>query len=1022
MSRRRYLPLMVMLAAVGSAAHGAALPADHAEKMTRGLDIFRREVAPLLRDQCVKCHGGEKIKADFDLATREGLLQGGENGPAVEPFNAKASGLMKLIRHEAEPAMPEKKPKLSDAAIARVAEWIDLGAPYDEPLVAGKTPPRDKSVVSDTDRQWWSFQPLSGVTPPAPAPHPVDAFLAKAGEVKQLGLNPPADPRTLIRRAYLDLTGLPPAPAEVDAFAANPSPATWDAIVGRLLDSPAYGERWARHWLDVARFAESSGFEHDYDRPHAYHYRDFIIKALNRDMPFDQFARWQLAGDEFAPGDPLALMATGFLGAGVFPTQITANEVERTRYDALDDMLSTAGSAFLGLSVGCARCHDHKFDPIPTADYYRLLSTFTTTVRSNIPVAVQPEDGGAALARWQKEGETLAAEAAAAESTLRPAFEEWLAHGDPRPAASAWSLLEPAGLKSQAKATFQALGDGSYLVEGPNGKRDTYTITTPVAGKALTALRLEALAHPSMSRSGPGRAGNGNFALSKITVGMTAGKGPPVDVKIARALAGHQQNAGSLSVASSLDEDPNSGWAVDGQIGRDHAAVFVFDQPLTPPPGAVLTIKLAFSVNDRHNIGRLRLALTSAANPALEGGALSGPVATALQRARAGAPLTEAERTLLFGWWKPQQKSWQTVSAKLTAHQSRQPDHKSTVLVCAEGYPPLVMHSQGAPFFEETHLLKRGDTNQKQAVAAPGFLQVLMRGADEKRWQWTPPAGAPYSGRRHRLADWLTDVPHGAGALLARVAVNRLWQHHFGRGLVATPNDFGRTGTLPSHPELLDWLAGELIREGWRLKPIHRLLMTSAAYQQAAKSDAAKVFADPDNVLFLRRNPQRLEAEAVRDSALAVSGVLDRTQFGAGTLDENSPRRSIYFTVKRSRLVNSMVVFDAPEPLASQGSRSVTTVAPQALLLMNSPQARRWALAFAKRVQAETASASPAALVTRAYQLALGRAPRDAESASALEFLTSGAADYQGKPDAATLALADFCQAVLALNEFIYVN
>lgn len=344
-------------------------------------------------------------------------------------------------------------------------------------------------------------------------------------------------------------------------------------------------------------------------------------------------------------------------------------------------------------------------------------------------------------------------------------------------------------------------------------------------------------------------------------------------------------------------------------------------------------------------------------------------------------------------------------------------------MVCAEGYTPIVMHSQGPPFLEQTHILKRGDVNQKSEVATQSFLQALMRG-DPQRWQWQPPPGAQFTGRRRSLANWLTDVDQGGGALLARVAVNRLWQHHFGRGLVATPNDFGRTGAQPSNPELLDWLAGELIRNGWHLKPIHRLIMTSAAYQQSAAGNPAKVAADPENAMFFRRTPQRLEAEAVRDSALAVSGLIDRTMYGAGTLDENSKRRSIYFTVKRSKLVNSMVVFDAPEPLASQGNRPTTTVAPQALLIMNSPQARQWAVAFARRVESEAKSADASDLVDRAYLLALGRLPQAPESRAAVGFISKGAARYEsvGKQGPRSLALADFCQAVLALNEFVYVN
>ena len=999
------------------------LPPDHAERMTKGLEMFRTEVSAILKEHCLNCHGGEKTKGDFDLVTRESLLRGGSEGPAIKPFSASESPLLKMLRHEADPHMPSKKPKLPDDVIAKISSWIDHGAPYEAPLIAGKTGARDKSVVTDEDRKWWAFQPLKKVTPPGRG-NPVDAFLSAKGAEKKLQFAPAADKRTLIRRATLDLTGLPPTPEEVDAFLADKSSAAWEKVVNRLLDSPRYGERWARHWLDVARFAESSGFEHDYDRPNAYHYRDFVIKALNSDLPFDQFARWQIAGDEIDPDNPLAMMATGFLGAGVFPTQITANEVERTRYDALDDMLATTGSAFLGLSVGCARCHDHKFDPIPTADYYRLLSTFTTTVRSNVDLVLDPAADAKAKGDFETESARLAAELTEFEQTsLRARFETWLAAGPKELAAAKWTLPDVTGIVSKGGATFSKLEDGSWLAGGTNPADDSYTVTATTTQRRLTGLKVEALTHESFKAKGPGRADNGNFALSTIRVtAEPLGGGPAREVKLVAAEATHQQNAASLSVASSIDENPASGWAVDaGGIGKDQAAAFTFAEPVDFDGGAKLMVTMVFAVNTRHSIGRPRFSVISDVPPKLDKDSLPEAIAALLPKLTSLSP---AEATAVFDWWKQRDAAWKERNGKLAEHAKKAPKPGRPVMVCAEGYAPIVMHSQGAAFFNETHILKRGDTNQKQSVAPQGFLQVLMRGADEARWTWTPPAGAQYSGRRRSLANWMTDADQGAGALMARVAVNRLWQHHFGRGLVATPNDFGHTGVPPSNVELLDFLAGELIRNGWRLKPIHRLIMTSAAYRQSAACDAAKLAADPDNALFLRRTPQRLEAEAVRDSALAVAGVLDRTMFGAGTLDEASRRRSVYFTVKRSQLVTSMVVFDAPEPLTSQGFRPTTTVAPQALLLMNSPQARTWALAFARRVEGEVKSDDPTLLTARAYALALGRAPRAAETQDAVSFIASGAAAYttEGKPAPRTLALADFCQAVLALNEFIYVN
>lgn len=991
------------------------MPADHAERMARGEELFRREIAPLLREHCVECHGGEKTKADFDLVTRDGLLRGGKDGEAVRPFDASGSRLLKLVRHEETPEMPNKKPKLPASVADLLAKWIDLGAPYSEPLIAGRTPPRDRSRVSTEDRNWWAFRPLATVSPPSLSAHPVDAFLLHAASKKNLSFNPPVAPRKLIRRLYFDLLGLPPAPEEVERFVSSGEtdrPQATRTLIRDLLNNPAYGERWARHWLDVARFAESSGFEHDYDRPYAYYFRDFVIRALNADMPFDQFARWQIAGDEFAPDNSEALMATGFLGAGVFPTQITANEVERTRYDALDDMLSTTGSAFLGLTVGCARCHDHKFDPIPSQDYYQMLSTFTTTVRSVVELPQEPEVLAAAQAKFEAERGRLRRDLDDYESgTLRRAFEKWLSKESAETISAAWVVPEISEIGSTAGAIFKHLEDDSWLATGPNGDHDTYTFTMTTASPRITGVKLEAMADASMKSRGPGRAENGNFGLSRIRVKaapLAGGSARDVGLKSPRAT--FEQNLKSLSVAGSLDDDPHTGWAVDGGgIGKDQAATFTFADAVEFPGGTVLTVTLEFAVNTKHNLGRLRISLATQPEPQLVGIVVPRSIAALFAELNSEAALGEDGREVLYTWWRKNDPGWRERTARIAQQAGTAPKTTRPVMICAEGFPPVVMHSQGAVFLPETHQLRRGDVNQKNGLAEPGVLQVLNRAENTNRWRWSPPKDAKYSGRRRSLANWLTDVDQGAGALMARVTVNRLWQHHFGRGLVNTPNDFGRTGSMPSNPELLDWLAGELIRQGWRLKPMHELLLTSAAYQQNTAPDTMKTSLDPDNALFVRRVPQRLEAEAVRDALLAVSGRLDRTLYGPGTLDENSRRRSIYFTIKRSQLVNSMVAFDAPEPLTSQGSRPATTVAPQALLLMNSPQARDWASALAKRVQTEAPTTETTAQLNRVFALVLGRQPTSRELHEAVDFLKSATLD-------------DFCQTMLALNEFIYVD
>jgi len=782
--------------------------------------------------------------------------------------------------------------------------------------------------------------------------------------------------------------------------------------------------RWARHWLDVARFAESHGFEQDYDRQYAYHFRDFVIKALNQDMPFRQFVRWQIAGDEIAPEEPLAMMATGFLGAGVFPTQITKNEVERTRYDALDDMASTTSVAFLGLTVGCARCHDHKFDPIPQADYYRMLSTFTTAVRSNIdldldPIATQRDKEK----HQQKLAPLIAAVQLYEEQELPERFAAWEATQSEEPSAEDWVITPPASYRSEGGATLTPQADGSLLASGKNPDFDTYVVTFDTKLKQIHGLRIEALSHPSFVRGGPGRAGNGNIALTnlEVTAIPLGGEQKPEVLKLKNPKATFEQPG--LAVANTIDTDKRSGWAVDPQFGKDHAAVYEIETPVAFEQGAQLTFTFEFKNNKQHNIGRLRIAVTAAPPPIeVKLGGLSQAIAEAL-----GTPVEKRsadQRAALLTWFAPRDPGWAALQAAVTKEQQAAPKgHKTKVMVVSEGVKPIRHHTQGADFFAETHFLKRGDTDQKLTVAPQGFLQVLT-GVEEGATHWltTPPEGVKTSYRRQGLADWITDTDQGAGQLLARVIVNRLWQHHFGEGIVATPNDFGYQGERPSHPELLDHLARQLIADGWRLKPMHRRMMLTAAYMQSSEFDVADNKVDPENRWLWRFEPRRLEAEVIRDSMLAVSQTLDETMYGPGSLDQGHRRRSIYFKIKRSKLISTMQLFDSPEPLVSVGERPATTIAPQALHFMNSPQVRAYAQGLAKR--ASQGAADPAASVDQAYQLALGRSPTPAEKTDAAEFLASQTASYQQakQQSPSQIALTDFCQVLMSLNEFVYVE
>ncbi len=893
--------------------------------------------------------------------------------------------------------------------------------------------PKPRSTVSETDKTFWAFAPLNRPLTPRVRDgkwprNDIDRFILAKLEEKKIHPSPAVEKRKLIRRTYFDLIGLPPTPEEVEMFVKDNSPDAYESLIDRLLASPHYGERWGRHWLDLARFAESHGYEQDYDRTNAYHYRDFVIQALNQDLPYDTFVRWQLAGDELAPDNLLAMKATGFLAAGTHATQITANQAEKERYDELDDMAGTIGTAMLGLTIGCARCHDHKFDPIPTRDYYRMISAFTTTVRSDHDLMVDPPKYRREKAEFDREHQPLVAALEKFEQEELPArLAAWEKSGA-RPALPTWLVLDQADVKSKGKATFTPQEDGSFVVSGENADFDTFTFTAPVPVPGITAVKLEALADPSLKKNGPGRAENGNFALSDFKFMVTpAGSSNQVEAKFVKATVTFEQKG--LPVAAGIDLDPKSAWAIDPQFGTNHAAVFELASPLTN--AVELVFKLKFENNHKHSIGRPRLSVTTSAAPGLDGA--SGPAILAQVNRILATPPTERpdkEKATLLKWYRSIDPQWGQFKAAVATHAKKEPQpEKANVLICSEGVPAVRLHTQGPDFYTNTFFLKRGDPNQKEDVAPPGFLQVLMRTPEaEKRWLAPPPPGAKTSFQRASLANWITDADGGAGHLLARVIVNRLWRHHFGRGLVSTPSDFGVQGDKPTHPELLDWLASELIRNGWHLKPLHKLMMTSAIYRQGGISgpihggkSASTI--DPENTLYWRRAPQRLEAEIIRDAILSVSGRLDPKMFGPGSLDEAQLRRSIYFTIKRSHLVPMMVQFDAPDSLQGIGRRPQTTVAPQALLLLNNPQIRAAALAFARKLESEAAK-SPGSAVKAGYLAALGRLPEKEELADTVEFLTSQSASYKAddRKDAAELAMADFCQALFGLNEFIYVE
>jgi hypothetical protein len=996
--------------------------ADHAAKVAKSTELFKSHVRGLLQTKCVKCHSGDRLEGELDMNSREGLLKGGLRGPAIVPGDHTKSLLYLLAAHLKEPHMPESRPKLADADLKKIADWIDLGAHYDKPFVETDPDAWTKKLIPAEAKKHWAYQPLprTVANPKPTVAHPIDGFLQAKLEAAGLQPNPRADKRTLIRRAYLDLIGLPPTPEQVAAFLNDDSPQAFEKVIDTLLASPHYGEKLARHWLDLVRFAESHGFEHDYDRPTAYHYRDFVIKAFNQDLPFDTFAKWQIAGDEIEPNNPLAVMATGYLAAGVHSTQITAAEAEKHRYDELDDILNNIGTTFLGLSIGCARCHDHKYDAIPSRDYYRMLATFTTVVRTEVELDLDPHGYAKAKAAFDAEHQRYVEALEKFEKEQLPArfaaFEKQNA-GRLLP-ADAWILPPVVSSKSAGKATLTPQPDGSLLISGRNPTTETLTVELVTELDTVQALRVEALTHASLVKNGPGRATNGNFALSDIRVvaePRTAGdKSPPVRVKLTQPRATFEQKG--FPVAQAIDENATTAWAIDPQFGQDHAAAFTFEQPVTFAGGIKFTVTLAFNTNTGHGIGRPRFSVSENAQPKL-----TTPPVPEIVRAALALPAeqrTPEQTAAILKWYAPQDVDYAQLLKAERDHRAKAPQpSKVKALIASEGLPAIKLHTQAeSEFLKETHFLRRGDPAQKSGVATIAFLQTLMPHPEaQTKWVKPAPPGSRLSYQRTAFAQWLTDTDDGAGNLLARVIVNRLWAQHFGRGIVATVSDFGVRGEPPTHPELLEFLARELINNGWKLKPIHKLIMTSAAYQQSSDRDEAKAKVDPENRLVWRQPVRRLQAEVIRDSILAVSGRLNTTMYGPGTLSEENPRRSIYFTMKRSKLIPSLIVFDAPDGTVGVGDRPSTTVAPQALHLMNNPHVRAAAYGLARRALGD-GTISDADAISRAYQIALCREPTAAELKAAVEFLKP----HTG--EAREIAMADLCHVLFCLNEFLYVD
>ena len=1002
-----------------------------------GIAFFEARIRPVLAERCYQCHSAAALrdgtlKAELLLDSRAGMHKGGESGAAVVPGKPGEGQLLDAIHYRGLEMPPDGK--LPAEVIADFETWIGMGAPDPRDGPAAALARREIDVAAG--RNHWSYRRLAPVAPPAVQDggwvrNDIDRFIRAAQEAAGLVPAGEAARETLLRRVTFDLTGLPPTPEELQAFRADGSTTAYETVVDRLLASPRFGERWGRHWLDAARYGESNGYEFDDNRGGAFHYRDFVIRALNADMPYDEFVRLQVAGDLVRPGDYQAMSATGLLVAGPYPGQVTAKTIEPIRYDQLDDMATVIGSAVLGMTIGCARCHDHKYDPIPQQDYYALIACLRNAVQAEQAVDPNPAATAAALEKWTAE---RAPAAAAADRYRREVFPTALARlrdAEAALPAAGWIALRPRQVSAR-KATLTVAADDAVTASGKLEANDAYTIVLRTQRRDLAGLRLEALSAAGEPRTGPGTGGSGEFGLTRLAVTakplLAAADRKPLTPKLRPVAASAAAPAGAL--AHAVDDQPQTAWSIDAGAGQDHAAVFEFEQAIGFEGGTEIIVELFFEAG-RRGLARFRLAaatsplpaaLDAPARPQAQGELLA--IAAAAEAAGKRSEADDAAWGEALPWLRLVDPEAERVFAALAAVDGRKPQPtQEKVYATRNGAWVISGNSQNVrPGNNDVYLLARGEVGRKLGKAEPGFVRATVAADDVIGRLAAGSDGQPLGDSRLALAAYLTDLEHGAGPLLARVVVNRLWHHHFGRGIVATPNDLGAQGDPPSHPELLDWLAGRLVENGWSLKGIHRLIVTSAAYRQAGTVTAAQRAADPDNLLLWHRRPNRLEGEAIRDALLAVSGRLDATMHGPSVADVNVPRRSVYLRVKRSEPISFLRLFDQPEPVQPVGARGVATVPTQSLTMLNSPFVRAAAEGLARRARNLAGAASPPELLDAVTTIALGRRATDGERERLLALLSAREQAAAGDAGRREAALADICHLVLCLNEFVYVD
>jgi len=940
-------------------------------------DFFETKIRPLLSENCFACHGPATQMAGLNLSTAETFLKGGASGPVVVKGEPENSRLINVVRYQGSIKMPPSG-KLKDHEIANLVAWVKVGIPWpgSKEIPAARAAPQPTPYkFSREQREFWAFSPVKNCLPPpvknqAWCQSPVDRFIL--AELEKNGLAPaaPVDKLTLLRRVTFDLIGLPPTADEIDDFLKDNLPDAFARVVDRLLNSPRYGERWGRHWLDVARYADSAGADEDIRYPYAYRYRDYVIEAFNLDLSYDQFVKEQLAGDRMPAGNPeemntRGIVATGFLQVG--PKLLAEQDKPKMVYDMVDEQLDVASRAFMGLTVGCARCHDHKFDPIPTRDYYSMASIFASTrslskveslVSELLFVPLVPKEIADRYREHQAKIKTkseeiqdlLDSEAARRAAALRPLLSKYM--------LSAWQYgnrpLLLKNLELNEWAQRQGL-EAEILQRWIQYLKPTDEVRPHLAAwlqNVETAAR--ALEHQNPREQ----------AI------------PPAPSSLAEVAMNFQKES---EVVASEWEEIVSKWK-----RRVEEANKV---QMTPPE------KPVFEKGKHRFFSEVFLE--------------KGPFAL------------------------PEKNPEQVLSEETRLRVAALRNEHEALKESSPPEPPMACAVEDGPTVQQRVFIRGNVANPGDEVPKQ-FLQII---AGEHQ----PPISSG-SGRLE-LADWLANPGH---PLTARVMANRLWQWHFGEGLVRTPNNFGKLGEPPTHPELLDYLARRFVQSGWSIKAMHRLILLSSSYQMSSTISKEAFEMDPANRLISHMSRRRLEVEEIRDGMLSMGGELDLTmggtlQTGFGTDEENDNsrlsmapetirRRTCYLPLRRSNLPSLLNLFDFGDATTPTENRSRTNVSSQALYMMNSQFVADRAKLLATRILSGSEK-DDRERVVNAYLCILGRKPKDSEVEESLSYkkalegrLMGSAKNTEGDLSADLKAWQSLCRVLLSSNEFIYVD